>query len=109
MKQDDELAYKHLLAAAEQGDADAQFHLAEMFVYGSADSPPSTSWEHEAARWCIAAAVQEHAAAQYMLGLLLIAGTGVTQNVEEGREWIAKAAEQGHSGARRFIGTYEEN
>lgn len=109
MKQDDELAYRHLLAAAEQGDADAQFHLAEMYVYGSATAPPSTSWDHEAARWCVAAAVQDHAAAEYMLGLLLIAGTGVTQNVDEGREWIAKAAEQGHPEARRFISSYVEN
>ncbi len=104
--EDDSKAFELFLAAAEQGNADAQYQLAGMYIYGFVKNAPELDLDQEAARWYIAAAVQNHAAAQYSLGLLLIAGTGVIQDSEEGMTWIRQSAELGHPPARDFLGEY---
>jgi len=104
--EDDTKAFELFLAAAEQGNADAQYQLAGMYIYGFVKNVPALDLDQEAARWYIAAAVQNHAAAQYSLGLLLIAGTGVIQDNKEGMTWIRRSAELGHLPARNFLGEY---
>jgi len=102
--EDDSKAFDLFLAAAQQGNADAQYQLAGLYIYGFVNNAPTLDLDQEAARWYIAAAVQNHAAAQYSLGLLLIAGTGVIQDSKEGITWIRRSAELGHPPARDFLG-----
>ncbi len=109
VEEDDTKAFDLFRAAADQGDADAQYRLAGMYIFGFVKNAPATDLDQEAARWYIAAAVQDHAAAQYTLGLLLIAGTGVIQDTKEGTKWIIQAAEQGYAPAQEFLGEYSPN
>jgi len=57
----------------------------------------------EAAKWFFQAASRGHADAEYSLGLLFLAGKGVTQNQDEALKWINRAAEHGHASARDFL------
>ena len=59
---------KHLLQAAERGDAEAQFNLAIMYENGLVDSRYAAEGNHsEAVRWFLAAAEQGLARAQVKL------------------------------------------
>ena len=58
-----------------------------------------------AAQWYFEAARQGHADAQYALGILFLAGSGVTQNAAEARKWFARAAKQGHADAQVYLRT----
>jgi len=59
---------KHLLEAAERGDAEAQFNLAMMCENGAADSRYTSEGNHsEAMRWLLAAATQGLPRAQLKL------------------------------------------
>lgn len=54
----------------------------------------------EAKKWLESAATQNHADAQYSLGLLYEQGEGVSQSVVETKKWYEKAAAQGHHDAQ---------
>ena len=74
---------------AEQGDADAQFHLGLMYDFGEGVPQDRT----EAAKWFHLAAEQGHAPAQSFLGLLYLwGGEGVTQNYVLAHMWSSLAA-----------------
>ena len=91
------------LKAAEQGDAQAQLHLALFY-----------SWDHiwkigvkddvKAAEWCRKAAEQGHAEAQGLLGLYYESGRGVEKDAAKAVEWYRKSAEQGHAEAQCSLG-----
>ncbi|MCP4385353.1 MAG: sel1 repeat family protein [Hyphomicrobiales bacterium] len=87
-------------AAAEQGDAEAQFHLAVMIESGLAQERNQT----EAVKWYRKAAEQGHAAAQSSLGALYSFGRGVTQDFAESAKWYRRAAEQGFAAAQSYLG-----
>lgn len=77
--------------AAELGQADAQFALAQGFE----------SSEHgQAAQWYRKAAAQGHADAQYALAALQMQGLGTTHDPVSALTWYAMAAEQGHAPAQ---------
>ncbi|GBE07320.1 localization factor PodJL [bacterium BMS3Bbin11] len=106
--EDIDKAYVLFSRAASSGDIDAQFNLANLFLYDPALPVEVEDRDKEAVRWFLHAARQGHADAQYHLGLLLMAGTGVTRNTEEAYLWIHKAALQEHKGAQIFLGEYDE-
>ena len=64
----------------------------------------------EAVTWYRKAAEQGHSEAQFSLGLMYVAGQGVSlDGVEAFREalkWYRRAAEQGHSDAQYLLGSY---
>ena len=54
--------------------------------------------EVEAVKWYRKAAEQNHAAAQYNLGVCYANGQGVAKDEVEAVKWYRKAAEQNHAG-----------
>lgn len=103
----DEKAFGLFLKAAQKNDVEAQYNLANMYMYVDKLPVQVDDQDIEAARWYFEAGNQGHADAQYTLGLLLLAGTGVIHDPDEAYLWISLAAEQGHQEAQNFIGVYE--
>ncbi len=85
--------------AAGQGNAQAQYALAECMYHGWGTAKNRSS----AASWYKAAAMQGLAKAQYQLGDCYRYGDGVTANQDEARRWYRKAADQGHRSAERAL------
>jgi TPR repeat protein len=91
-----------VLALAEKGDPEAQFELGLAFASGG-DRFDSA----EAARWYLKAAEQNHARAQYNLGLMYLKGQGVPRDKALSRLWMSKAANLGDAGAQYEFGMRE--
>ena len=93
--------------AAEQGDAEAQTALGDMFnpsdySYTDDDVPKDQA---EALRWYRLAAEQGHSTAQWKLGFSYTRGTGVPQDDAEAVRWLRLSAEQhGDRFAAYFLG-----
>ena len=88
--------------AAKQGDADAQYNLADCYYNGKGvtkDDTQATYWWHKAAE-------QGHIAAQFNLGICYKDGAGVEKDLIQTVYWWRKAAEQGHIAAQYNIGLY---
>ncbi len=90
-----------LRAAAEQGDADAQFELGGWYDYGLEgvlqDDAQAVAWYREAAD-------QGLAEAQYTLGNMYRTGRGVPQDFTQAVEWYREAADQGLAEAQFNLG-----
>jgi TPR repeat protein len=78
--------------AADAGLAAAQALYGDMILAGG-------SGDEEALVYFRKAAEQGNADGQFSLGAMYESGEGVKRDVAEGRKWITKAAEQGHSAA----------
>jgi TPR repeat protein len=85
---------------AEQGNADAQFHLG--LKYASADGPAQDLGQ--AVKWYLKAAQQNHSLAQFNLGAMYAGGQGVQPDEAEAEIWFVKAATQGDAGAQHYLG-----
>jgi len=77
---------------AEQGDAESQKVLGDMYRYGRGgqDADKALEWYHKSAE-------QGHAAAQLELGHIYYIGTAVSKNDFKALRWYRKSAEQGHT------------
>ena len=93
--------YKH----AEQGNAEAQNLLGEMYFLGRGVGQDY----QEAAKWYRKAAEQGDANAQNLLGELYSYDEGVKQDYQEAAKWYRKAAEQGDANAQYNLGFMYEN
>jgi hypothetical protein len=80
-----------LLAAADQGDAEAQFQLGVM--YCRSDGVPQDL--AQATSWYLRAAEQGHRYAQYNIAVMLLQGQGISQDQAAAFLWSAQAAAQG--------------
>ncbi|MCA1979294.1 MAG: sel1 repeat family protein [Thiobacillus sp.] len=96
--------YKKALAEfrplADQGNADAQFNLGEMYAYGHGvpqDYKEAVSWYRRAAE-------RGHIRAQKNLGIIYAYGLEVPQDYREAAVWNRRAAEQGDEIAQFVIG-----
>ena len=89
-----------LKAAAEQGDATAQFFLG--YMYDTGEGVPED--DAEAVRWYRMAAEQGIAEAQFILGNMYYTGEGVPKNDTEAVQWYRMAAEQGNATAQLHLG-----
>ena len=86
-------------AAAEKGDAEAQFSLGVCYYNGE-----SVAKDLEKAKeWFEKAAEQGVAEAQFSLGLCYDNEWGVAKDLEQAMYWIRKAAERGDKGAQRAL------
>jgi TPR repeat protein len=80
---------------AENGDAEAQYRVATMVLYGLG----VVKNELQGFNKMKSAAEQGHALAQHGLGFMYFEGECVEQNGEKAIEWFSKAAEQGMQGS----------
>lgn len=87
-------------AAAERGDADAQFSLGLAYITGRGVEQNYS----EAAAWWRRSAEQGNPDARYGLGNLYRRGEGVPQDYAESVRWFRRVAEQGDAGAQYSLG-----
>ncbi|MBX5454466.1 MAG: sel1 repeat family protein [Acidobacteriia bacterium] len=97
---DDKETARLLRLKAEQGDAEAQFHLGGLYWLGQ--GVPKD--EKEAVRWFRRAAAQGNAKAQFNLGIASYLGEGTPKNDKEAAHWFRRAAEQGDAQAQYNLG-----
>lgn len=86
--------------AAEQGHAEAQYRLAEMYAGGEGVGFSLK----QALKWFRRAAEQGNAAAQYKMGILCMEGETRPPDMAQAMEWFRKAAEQGSAEAQYNLG-----
>lgn len=96
---DPKQAFVWMQSAALQGDYEAQYLLADMYLQGKGVEKS----EMEAINWYGKAAEQNSAYAQYSLGVMFYNGQGTEQNLLEAKKWLEFAAWQGHSEAQYLL------
>jgi TPR repeat protein len=97
MIHDYSLGLREARTAAEGGDADAQFRLAQLLGLGlgcAQDYEQAVNWYHKAAQ-------AGHAQAQSNLGFMYGTGRGVPQDYVQAYAWYNVAAATGEDTARR--------
>ncbi|KAF9970485.1 hypothetical protein BGZ73_006797 [Actinomortierella ambigua] len=90
--------------AANQGNANAQFHLGQMYEDGRGVRQNFV----EAVKWYSKAANQGHPRGQSSLGFMYSKGRGVEQNDALAIEWYTKAAKQGDPRGQYNLGVRYE-
>ena len=93
---------QHLKRIGQQGNADDQFALGEMYFYYEIGTDIRQD-SREAANWYRKAAEQGHVEAQYKLGGMFEHGWGVQKDYTEAVNWYRKAAEQGNAQAKESL------
>jgi len=88
--------FDEMKALADQGDADAQFYLGNVYLNGEGLQENVV----EAVKWYRKAADQGYVKAQFNLAQAYFIGKGVPKNVAEAVKWYRKAAEQGDANAQ---------
>lgn len=97
----EELATTGYRRAADLGDAQAQYVVAQQYATGrgvSKDSAVAVSWYKLSAE-------QGHAEAQSALGACYLTGVGIASDFRHALDWLQKAAEQGDAKAQWNIGS----
>ena len=103
IKPDRRKAKRLFRAAADRGNANAQFAFARLLYY---DNYQDSSWDMEDhLHWLRAAAAQRHAEAEYTLGYHSATADGKPgeQDLDECRRWLARAADHGDKKARYVL------
>ena len=89
-----------LLAAAEEGDPNAQLRLGRTLMNGfGTERNPAAGLD-----WIEKAADQGYAEAQYTLGTLFLSGRSALQSFPLAFEWFERAAQQNHAEAQYSLG-----
>ena len=101
VRQDYAQSARWFLRAAEQGHADAQYHLGFMYYFGQGVAHDYA----EAGKWFRRAAEQDYADAQFMLGTMHLLGRGIAEDYAEAGKWVRRAPIQGHVHAQYILGT----
>lgn len=84
---------------AEQGHAEAQYHIGWLYANGNGlavDVERALAYWHQAAG-------QGHADAQFAVGLAYTTGEGMKKDLDEAVRWYLQAARQGHPDAREIL------
>jgi TPR repeat protein len=95
--QDSDVQTVHSLA--QSGDSEAQFSLGTMIARSGDRSDYA-----EAAQWYLKAAEQNHALAQFHLGIMYLKGQGVPRDQTLSQMWMRRAAELGDASAQYEFG-----
>lgn len=85
---------KQMYERAQQGDANAQGALGNMYMKGSFGVPQD---DGEALRWTSMSAEQGNAASQHNLGVMYRLGQGVPQDYRKALRWFRTSAVQGNA------------
>jgi hypothetical protein len=99
-RKDYEAAFAEFRPLAEQGEADAQVNLGNLFMRGwgvKQDYATAFDWYQKAAN-------QNHPIAQGKLGMLHYYGLGTVQDSEAAAKWFRLAADRGVSAAQAVLG-----
>ena len=99
VEQNQEVAVRWYLRAAEQGYPGAQFNLGNCYQLGEGVKED----KGQAVYWYRQAALQGDADSQYMLGLCYASGEGVTKSTPKAIEWLQKSSRQGHRLAQDIL------
>ncbi len=86
--------------SAEQGNANAQYNLGNIYYDGKG---VSKDYKH-AYNWYQKSAEQGNASAQYSLGWMYANGEGVAEDDKQAVSWYRKSAEQGNAHAQLGLG-----
>jgi len=89
--------FEVLRAAAKGGDAAAQYALGRHYLTGKA---PLALNPTQALVWLTRAAEQQHADAQFDVGMFYKDGTSAPRDLVRAKQWLGKAAAQGHVKAK---------
>ena len=92
-------AYCRWKPLAEDGHAEAQYHLGWLYANGNGLSVDI----EQALDWWGKAAAQGHADAQFAVGLAYTTGEGIKADLDEAVDWYLAAARQGHQDARDIL------
>ncbi|UWZ83173.1 tetratricopeptide repeat protein [Occallatibacter riparius] len=95
-----------LIRAAELGSRGAQRDLGALYSTGDWTGPKDPA---RGFYWYRLAAERGHSDAQYNLGFMYILGEGTEADVDEGLQWIHRAAMQGDWSARRLLADLYRN
>jgi TPR repeat protein len=104
--------------SAMQGNSSEEFNLALAYQIGTIieTAPKNTAPKGlvlrdsaQALAYYLKAATQNHARAQYNLGMIYYNGDGVLRNYGEALQWFEKAAEQEHTYAQNHLGIMHLN
>ena len=88
------------IAATRFGDADAEYHLARMFIDGAGGLEKD---KLRAAKWLGLAAEKGHHGAQALLGHMLFRGDGVPRQAARGLMWLSIASLSAKSAKEAWI------
>ncbi|HHF3795903.1 TPA: tetratricopeptide repeat protein [Haemophilus influenzae] len=97
---DYQTTFKFLLPLAEQGNAQAQLMLGNMYANGLGVKQDDV----EAVKWYRKAAEQGDANVQFILGSLYLLGKGVQVNKSLAKEWFGKACDNGNQDGCEYYG-----
>ncbi len=99
-QQNRESSAEDVQAAAERGDAQAQYKLGDRYYYGQ-----GVEQSHQkAAFWYEKAARQGHSGAQCDLGYCYLNGYGVKRDRKKAVYWLHESAKQGNATAQNNLG-----
>ena len=101
----DQATVDMIRAAAEAGNAQAQYELGTILLSGTGAEKKA----EEALKWYRLAAKQNNAAAQYALGKMYAAGDGVKKSRDRAFEYFNMAAEQKHPEAAFEVAKATDN
>ena len=96
-------AFNEWLPFAEQGDAQAQYNLAGLYVNGYGVDLD----EGKAFNWYKKSAQQGLAKAQYNVGAMYLTSTGVDQSYTKAKHWLSLAYENGIEDSKALWDQYE--
>ena len=100
VQKDSKEAFKWYQIAAEQNNAESQFHLGLLYYNGEGVNQDI----EEALKWYCKAAAQDYPDAQNTLAYMYLEGKGVPVNPERARRLFFAAAQQGNAVAQVNIG-----
>lgn len=98
--------FEELLHSAEDGDAEAQYHIGSFYLKYADDNNVILE---EAARWLSLASDKGDAHAQYYLALIYLYGWGVEEDIEKAEKLLRSAATQGLPHAQNALGKFCED
>jgi TPR repeat protein len=99
-KRNEKSAIQTLTSAANNGDADAQYKLASVYLNGNNGFEAD---REQALKWFRAAAAQNHAEAQFQTGMMNFNPESLEN--ESAERWLVNAAENDHTEAAYFLGS----
>ena len=94
------VAFDEFRAAAELGNAEAQYRLAVLYVQGRGIAQNA----FDAEKWMRKAAEHAYPAAQAGLAYMYLTGLGLARDDQEALKWYRKAADLGDSNAQYSLG-----